>query len=171
MYCRRVIQYISSPKMTDQPQISIRKADADDLVQVYALIKELAVFENAPDEPSNPLKKFIEEGTCKNPRFQVIVAEDKGEIIGIALYYYGYSTWKGSMIYLDDLVVKESYRRQGIGKLLLDELIAIAKEENINQVRWHVLDWNENAIQFYKKYPVTFDDSWITVKLEKEFLR
>ena len=77
-----------------------------------------------------------------------------------------YSTWKGSMIYLDDLVVKETHRKHGIGKRLMDELISIAKEEKIKQVRWQVLDWNENAINFYKKYPVTFDATWITVKLE-----
>ena len=111
-------------------------------------------------------KKFVEEGTCKNPRYHVIVADDNGTIVGIALYYYGYSTWKGSMIYLDDLVVKETHRKHGIGKRLMDELISIAKEEKIKQVRWQVLDWNENAINFYKKYPVTFDATWITVKLE-----
>lgn len=146
--------------------IIIRKAETADLVQVYGLIKELAVFENEPNEPTNPLKKFIEEGSCKNVRFQVIVAEDGKIIVGIALYYYGYSTWKGSMIYLDDLVVKETHRKHGIGKRLMDELISIAKEEKIKQVRWQVLDWNENAINFYKKYPVTFDATWITVKLE-----
>jgi ribosomal protein S18 acetylase RimI-like enzyme len=86
------------------------------------------------------------------------VAETDNNIVGIALYYYGYSSWKGSMLYLDDLVVKEAYRKHGIGKKLLDELISIAKDERINQVRWHVLDWNENAINFYKKYPVTFDN-------------
>ncbi len=144
----------------------IRKAEAVDLVQVYALIKELAAFEKEPNEPTNPLKKFVEEGTCKNPRYHVIVADDNGTIVGIALYYYGYSTWKGSMIYLDDLVVKETHRKHGIGKRLMDELISIAKEEKIKQVRWQVLDWNENAINFYKKYPVTFDATWITVKLE-----
>jgi GNAT superfamily N-acetyltransferase len=156
--------------MKTQTSITIRKADTTDLEAVYGLIKELAIFENAPDEPSNPLKKFIEEGTAKQPRFHVLVAEQGKEILGIALYYYGYSTWKGSMLYLDDLVVKEQHRKKGIGKQLLDELINIAKEERINQMRWHVLDWNENAINFYKKYPVTFDSSWITVKIEKENL-
>lgn len=146
--------------------IVIRKAETADLVQVYGLIKELAVFENEPNEPTNPLKKFVEEGTCKNPRYHVIVADENGTIVGIALYYYGYSTWKGSMIYLDDLVVKETHRKHGIGKRLMDELISIAKDEKIKQVRWQVLDWNENAINFYKKYPVTFDATWITVKLE-----
>ena len=151
--------------------ITIRKAETNDFESIYGLIKELAVFENEPNEPSNPIKNFIEEGTAKQPKFQVLVAEQNLEIIGIALYYYGYSTWKGSMLYLDDLVVKETHRRKGIGKLLLDELIGIAKEERLNQMRWHVLDWNESAIQFYKKYPVTFDNTWITVKIEKEHLK
>lgn len=156
--------------MKEKKDIIIRKAEPNDLVQVYDLIHELAVFENAPQEPSNPLKKFIAEATCRNPRFHVILAEDKGAVVGIALYYYGYSSWKGSMIYLDDLVIRESYRRQGIGTLLMDELISIAREEKVSQLRWHVLDWNEKAINFYKKYPVTFDPSWITVKIEKENL-
>ncbi|HNM32240.1 MAG TPA: GNAT family N-acetyltransferase [Chitinophagales bacterium] len=156
--------------MKEQTSVIIRKADAADLEAVYGLIKELAIFENAPNEPSNSLKKFVEEGTAKQPRFHVLVAEKNNEILGIALYYYGYSTWKGAMLYLDDLVVKEKYRNNGIGKQLLDELIKIAKEERINQMRWHVLDWNENAINFYKKYPVTFDSTWVTVKIEKEHL-
>jgi ribosomal protein S18 acetylase RimI-like enzyme len=148
--------------------IHIRKAEPADLVQVYELIKELAVYEKAPDQPSNPLKKFIEEGTCKHPYYYVIVAESGNEVIGIALYYYGYSTWKGPLIYLDDLVVSENYRKHGIGKMLMDEILSIAKEEKVCQVRWQVLDWNEPAINFYKKYPVVFDKEWLTVKIEKD---
>lgn len=156
--------------MEDNSNIIIRKAETGDFESIYGLIKELALFEQEPNEPSNPLKIFMEEGTSKQPKFHVLVAEQYHEVIGIALYYYGYSTWKGSMLYLDDLVVKETHRKKGIGKLLMDELIKIAKEERVNQMRWHVLDWNENAINFYKKYPVTFDQSWITVKIERENL-
>jgi ribosomal protein S18 acetylase RimI-like enzyme len=150
--------------------IQIRKAEANDLEKVYDLIKALALFEKAPEEPTNTLKKFIEEATCSTPRFYVILAEDGNDILGMALYYFGYSSWKGSMLYLDDLIVKEEYRKRGIGKQLMDELIAIAKEEKVNQLRWHVLDWNTDAIHFYKKYPTTFDASWVTVKIEKENL-
>lgn len=150
--------------------LTIRKAELEDFTAIYDLIHELAVFEQAPQEPSNPMKRFIEEGTCKNPRFHVIVAEENNVLAGMALYYFGYSSWKGSMLYLDDLIVKEAYRRKGIGKLLMDELLKIAKEEKINQLRWHVLDWNESAIRFYKKYPVSFDSTWVTVKIEKDAL-
>lgn len=151
-------------------EIIIRKAEPSDLIQVYELIRELAIFEKEPDQPSNPIKKFIAEGTCKNPRYQVILAEEDGVVVGIALYYFGYSTWKGPLIYLDDLVVKEAYRKRGIGKMLMDEMIQICKEEKVAQLRWQVLDWNENAINFYKKYPVIFDPQWITIKIEKENL-
>ena len=151
--------------------ITIRKAEAADLTQVYALIKELAIFEKAPEQPSISIEKFIQEGTAKNPRYYVLVAETENDIVGIALYYYGYSSWKGSMLYLDDLIVKETHRKLGIGKLLMDEIINIAKEEKINLVKWQVLNWNENAINFYKKYPVVFDDEWINVKIEKEHLK
>ncbi len=154
--------------MAKKLQIIIRKAEPADLVQVYDLIKELAVYEKEPDQPSNPIRKFIEEGTSKSPRYQVIVAEQGNQILGMALYYYGYSTWKGPLIYLDDLVVREAYRKQGIGKMLMDEMISIAKEENVCQLRWQVLDWNKPAIEFYKKYPVKFDPEWLTVKIERD---
>jgi GNAT superfamily N-acetyltransferase len=154
--------------LAKKQEIVIRKAEPADLVQVYDLIRELAIYEKAPDQPSNPLKKFIEDGTCKHPRYFVIVAECGDEIVGMALYYNAYSTWKGTMIYLDDLVVREKYRKHGIGKKLMDELISIAKEEKVCQLRWQVLDWNEPAINFYKKYPVIFDKEWITVKIERK---
>lgn len=150
--------------------IFIRKAETSDFKEVYNLIKELAVFEKAPDEPSISLEKFIQDGTAKPPKYHVIVAEKEQAIVGMALYYYGYSSWKGAMLYLDDIIVKEDCRKNGIGKLLMDELINIAKEERVNIMKWQVLDWNENAINFYKKYPVVMDGEWINVKIEKENL-
>lgn len=156
--------------MKKKVNFKIRKAAPSDLIQIYGLIKELAIFEKEPNEPSNPIKRFILDGSNKDPKFHVLVAEDNSNIVGMALYYYGYSSWKGAIIYLDDLVVQEKYRKSGIGKKLMDELISIAKKEKINQVRWHVLDWNENAINFYKKYPVTFDKTWVTCKIENENL-
>jgi len=148
----------------------IRIATSRDLPAVYALIRELAIFENEPDEPTNSLEEFIEDGTSAPPRYHVILAEQDHEVVGIALYYLGYSTWKGNMMYLDDLVVKENVRRHGIGQLLFQSLIAAAREHGVHQLRWHVLDWNEPAIRFYEKIGAALDSNWITCKLEKDKL-
>jgi GNAT superfamily N-acetyltransferase len=150
--------------------ITIRKAEEQDLSAVYALIKELALYENAPDEPSNPLETFLKDGSGPQPKYHVLLAESEGSVVGIALYYLGYSTWKGSMMYLDDLVVNEQYRRHGIGRLLLQALVDAAREHGAQQLRWHVLDWNEPAIAFYKKIGASLDPTWITCKLEKDVL-
>ena len=151
-------------------EISIRPAESSDLEAVYGLIKELALYENAPNEPSNALETFLADGKGENPKYRVLVAEHHQEIVGIALYYLGYSTWKGAMMYLDDLVVRESYRRHGIGKKLLTALQDTAREHKVNQLRWHVLDWNEPAIAFYNKIGASLDNTWITCKMEKEQL-
>jgi GNAT superfamily N-acetyltransferase len=150
--------------------IIVRKAEEQDLSAVYALIKELALYENAPDEPTNPLDTFLRDGSGEHPKYHVILAESEENIVGIALYYLGYSTWKGSMMYLDDLVVNEHYRRHGIGRLLLQALISAAQEHGVQQLRWHVLDWNEPAIAFYKNIGASLDPTWITCKLEKDRL-
>ena len=86
----------------------------------------------------------------------------------MVFYYYGYSTWKGKMLYIDDIVVKERFRRFGIGQTLFDYMRQVARKENANQIRFHVLNWNEPAINFYKKNGVAMDDAWIQCKLEKE---
>lgn len=150
--------------------INIRIAAAKDLPNVYGLIKELAIYENAPHEPTVSLEEFVEDGKGANPSYRVIIAEQDDELIGIALYYLGYSTWKGNMMYLDDLVVKEAHRRSGVGQLLFNALIAAAREHGVNQLRWHVLNWNEPAIKFYKKIDASLDEEWITCKLEKDKL-
>jgi GNAT superfamily N-acetyltransferase len=150
--------------------IEIRKAETADLSSVYQLVKELAIYENAPEEPSNPLETFIQDGTGEHPKYHVLLALFGNEIVGMALYYLGYSTWKGSMMYLDDLVVRESWRRKGIGKKLINSLIGSARSHGVNQLRWHVLDWNEPAIAFYKKIGANLDPTWITCKIEKDRL-
>lgn len=150
--------------------VVIRIATNKDLPNVYGMIKELAIYENAPNEPTVSLEEFIEDGKGVNPRYKVIIAELENEIVGIALYYLGYSTWKGNMMYLDDLVVKEAYRKTGIGHLLFQALIAAAREHGVNQLRWHVLNWNESAIKFYQKLDASLDEEWITCKLEKDKL-
>lgn len=150
--------------------INIRPANPEDLSQVYGLIQELARYENEPNEPTVTLEEFIEFGTSPQPSYHVIVAEKSKEILGMALYYYGYSTWKGNIIYLDDIVVKQNQRQQGIGSLLFNRLIEISRESQVNQLRWHVLDWNTPAISFYEKINASMEADWITCKLEKDKL-
>ena len=144
--------------------MNIRKGIKDDLVQVFALVKELALYEKAPDEVTASLADYyrdFEEGI-----FHVIVAEEDGKVMGILLYFITFSTWKGRMLYLEDFVVSESARGQGIGKLLFDELILEAKRLNCKLMKWQVLDWNDLAINFYKKYPgVVFDEEWHNCKI------
>lgn len=145
--------------------INIRKATSEDLSAIYGLIKELALFEKEPNEPTVSLEQFSKDF---GQLFQCLVAEKEQEVVGIALYFFGYSTWKGKLLYLDDLVVKEKYRQNKIGSQLFNHLMQIAKAENAGQVRWQVLDWNEPAIKMYKKINADFYTDWWTCKLEKD---
>ncbi|MEM6264703.1 MAG: GNAT family N-acetyltransferase [Bacteroidota bacterium] len=146
----------------------IRKGTPDDLEAAFALVQELAAYEQAPEEVKTSAAQYRKDGFGEKPLFEFFVAEEEEEVLGIALFYFGYSTWKGKMMYLDDLVVKSAARRRGIGELLFKQLVAYAKEQNARQLRWHVLDWNRPAIQFYEKIEARLDSEWITCKLEQE---
>lgn len=147
--------------------ITIRKAERADMPAVHQLIIDLAIYEKAKHEVKSTIESMQTDG-FDNGLFEVLLAEDSaGKAVGISLYYYGYSTWKGKMIYLDDLVVNEAYRKQGIGKMLFDELVKTALNNDVNQVRWHVLDWNEPAINFYKKIKANLDSEWIKCNFER----
>lgn len=141
--------------------IQIRPGTESDLPAVHALIKELAEYERAPEKVHLSLEQLISDGRGSHPLYRLLVAETDGDVAGIALFYFGYSTWKGKLMYLDDLIVTETMRKQGIGKMLFDELIRVAKQEDAKQIRWHVLDWNEPAINFYKKLEAELDPEWI----------
>lgn len=145
--------------------ITIRKAKQEDCPQLLKLIHELALYEKAPQEVTVTLEHFQESGFGPNPVWWALVAEQNEEIVGMALYYIRYSTWKGQRMYLEDLIVSEPHRGKGIGKLLLDQLIYEAKEKKFNGLNWQVLDWNEPAINFYKKYNAAFDPEWINVSV------
>lgn len=153
--------------------ITIRPAQKQsDFIAAHQLIAELALYEKAPEQVILTLDQFIKDGTAIPPLFFLNVAEvteENGEqlIVGICLFYFSYSTWKGKMVYLDDLVITEKYRRLGIGKKLVNALFQFAKKEKVNQVRWHVLDWNTPAINFYKKLGLKLEDDWITCKFSK----
>lgn len=149
-------------------EIRIREGKAEDIPAIFALINELALYEKAPQEVTTTVEQMYEDGFGEKAIYKFIVAELNNEIVGMALYYWKYSTWKGKGIYLDDIVVTEKHRRKGIGKLLMDEIIQIAAKEKANKLEWQVLNWNEPAINFYKKYNVEFDDEWINCKLTRE---
>ncbi|HLG34240.1 MAG TPA: GNAT family N-acetyltransferase [Bacteroidia bacterium] len=149
-------------------KITIRKGEKKDIPQVLELVKELAVYERAPNEVITTVGQMERDGFGENSFYRFLVAEREEKIIGMALYYTAYSTWKGKYIYLDDLIVTEKQRRSGTGKLLFDALLKEAKREGANQLRWHVLEWNTPAINFYKKYNAGLDPEWIMGKLSKE---
>lgn len=144
----------------------IRKAEIQDCEQMMNLIKELAVYEKAPDEVTVSMEHFIESGFGKNPVWGAFVAEVDGKIVGISLFYVRYSTWKGQRMYLEDLIVTEAFRGKGLGKILFDKTIEYGKEKGYSGMLWQVLDWNEPAINFYKKYNAKFDGEWLNTSIE-----
>lgn len=146
-------------------EFNIRDVKQEDLVSVLELIQELADFEKASDE----VKVTIEElsSDFQNNLFNCLVAEGNGEIVGIALFYNRYSTWKGKTIHLEDLIVTQRYRGKGVGKGLLDAIVAKAKSEKLRRVEWNVLDWNTPAIEFYKNVGANVLEDWLVVQLDE----
>jgi GNAT superfamily N-acetyltransferase len=151
--------------------MQIREGKREDLPQVLELIKELALYEKAPHEVDNTEERMLEDGFGDKPVFEFFVAEADNKIVGIAIYFYSYSTWKGKCIYLEDLIVTESYRGKGLGKALFDKVVEKAKEVDARRVSWQVLDWNEPAINFYKSLDAVLDPEWINCKLTKEQIK
>jgi GNAT superfamily N-acetyltransferase len=139
----------------------IRRAEKKDCVRLLELIQELADYEKAPLEVTVTLEHFEQSGFGEKPVWWAFVAEMDGKVEGFALYYIRYSTWKGQCLYLEDFLVTEKLRGQGAGKLLFDRVIEEAKERGYNRMVWQVLDWNEPAINFYKKYNATLDPEWV----------
>jgi len=146
-------------------QITIRRAVKEDCARLLELIRELAVYEKAPQEVTVTMDHFVESGFGPQPVWWAFVAEADGQVEGFAMYYIRYSTWKGQRMYLEDLLVTEKMRGKGLGKLLFDRLIEEAREKKFNGMVWQVLDWNEPAINFYKKYNAHFDPEWINCSI------
>ena len=148
--------------------ITIRKGTKTDLPQVHALIMELALYERAPDEVTNTLADMQEDGFGEKPFFEFLVAEVENKVVGLCLYYMAYSTWKGKMLYLEDLVVTETYRRYGVGKKLFDAFTHRALELGAKRLKWQVLEWNEPAIAFYKKLNANLDGEWMNCNMNEQ---
>jgi GNAT superfamily N-acetyltransferase len=145
--------------------ITIRRAVKEDCPRLLELVRELAVYEKAPDEVTVSLEHFENSGFGQAPVWWAFVAEENGHIYGFALYYIRYSTWKGQAMYLEDIIVTEAARGKGIGKLLFDRLIEEAREKGFKRMVWQVLEWNKPAINFYNKYKAEFDGEWLNGSL------
>lgn len=150
---------------------TIRKGERKDCKATLQLIQELADYEKASEEAELTEEQLMEDGFGKNAIYNLLVAEQNNEIIGIALYYEKYSTWKGRCIYLEDLIVTESKRGLGAGKALFEGVMKEAKERNSGRMEWQVLDWNTPAIDFYKSYNAELDEEWINGRFRREQLQ
>jgi len=149
--------------------ISIRKATRQDMAAVLQLIRELALYEKAPEAVTVTEEQLARDGFGPQPLFHIYLAETgDGHIAGMAFYNFTYSTWKGRILYLDDLIVRERYRRLGVGRQLFRQIARVARQAKVAQMRFHVLDWNEPAIAFYKQMDMDFEPEWVTCKLDRQ---
>jgi len=147
-------------------EILIRRAAKEDCPRILELIRELALFEKAPEEVTVTPEHFEKSGFGENPVWWAFVAETEGKVHAFALYYIRYSTWKGQRMYLEDILVTEKMRGKGIGQLLFDELVKESKEKQLNGIVWQVLEWNKPAIKFYKKLNASFDAEWVNCSVD-----
>ncbi len=146
--------------------IDIRPARREDCGRLMELVQELADYEKAPDEVTVDFDHFVESGFGPHPVWWAYVAEVDGRIEGFALYYIRYSTWKGQRLYLEDLIVTQAMRGKGLGKMLFEKLLEETREKKFSGMVWQVLDWNEPAINFYKKYGAKLDGEWMNCSIE-----
>ncbi|PXY40150.1 GNAT family N-acetyltransferase [Flavobacterium cheongpyeongense] len=147
--------------------MDIRKGKPEDMKSVLALIQELAIFEKEPDAVLITEKDLIRDGFGEQPLFHVFVAEVEKEIVGIALYYYRYSTWKGKTIHLEDLIVKEKMRGSGLGSALYSEIMKQGKKDNVRRIEWNVLNWNTPAVNFYENSGARVIEEWRVVQMDE----
>jgi GNAT superfamily N-acetyltransferase len=148
--------------------ITIREAVKKDCKRILELVQELAVYEKAPDEVTVTLDHFTQSGFGDKPVWWAFVAEVDGSVQGFALYYIRFSTWKGQRMYLEDFYVTEEMRGKALGKLLFERLIEEVKIRKLNGMMWQVLEWNEPAINFYKKYDTVFDGEWLNCAINPQ---
>lgn len=151
-------------------KFTIREGEKEDMQSVLNLITELAIFEKEPNAVDITVEDLIRDGFSETPKFKVFVAEEENSVIGIALFYERFSTWKGKTIHLEDLMVTESKRKLGAGKALYTAVLKYAHDHNFNRVAWEVIDWNTDAIEFYKSTGATYLNNWSVVQMNKENL-
>lgn len=144
--------------------VSTRPGTVEDIPAIYQLIKELAIYERALDQVTNNVEKLTRDFNEK--LYDFFVAEVDSKIIGLSLYYFRYSTWKGKRLYMEDIIITEDMRGNGIGKVLFDATVSAAKETGCTGMMWQVLDWNTSAVGFYRKYGTNFDNEWINCNLD-----
>jgi len=147
-------------------KITLRKAESFDIPLIFSLVKELALFERAPEEVTATIADYEIKGFSEKPLFDAFILFENDQLVGFALWYFRFSTWKGKRLYLEDLFVKSEFRSKGYGKLLMEAIIEEAKTTNSKGLMWQVLDWNTPAIEFYKKYDARFDSEWINVHID-----
>ena len=147
--------------------MNIRKGKPEDMKSVLELIQELAIFEKEPDAVLITEDDLVRDGFGENPLFHVFIAEVEKEIVGIALYYYRYSTWKGKTIHLEDLIVKDKMRGSGLGFALYSEIMKQGKKDNVRRIDWNVLDWNTPAVKFYENSGAKVLDEWRVVQMDE----
>ena len=147
--------------------MNIRTGKPEDMQAVLELIQELADFEKEPDAVLVTVDDLVRDGFGTNPLFNVFVAEVESKIVGIALYYYRYSTWKGKTIHLEDLIVKDKMRGKGLGYALYSEIVKQAKKDKIRRIDWNVLDWNTPAIEFYEKSGAKVLKEWRIAQMDE----
>ncbi len=145
--------------------IELRRATREDIPRIFELVKELALFEKAPEEVTATLADYEVNGFGENSLFGAYLAFYQGKLAGFALWYFRFSTWKGKRFYLEDLYVKDEFRGLGIGKQLIEICFEEAKLTNCTGMMWQVLDWNTPAIEFYRQYDAKFDGEWINVNV------
>ena len=146
--------------------IAIRPATREDIPRVFELVCELAQFERERHQVETTPEILERDGFGESPLFGLIVAQEQSEVVGMALYYFRYSTWKGKRLYLEDLIVTEKARGRGVGKALLEATIQVARDLNCTGLMWQVLDWNTEAMEFYKRFGVCLDGEWVNVHLD-----
>ncbi len=168
-HCFKIANHECRIHQSIMTNVSIRPATEADMPAVFRLVEALAEYERAADQVKTSPAIYLRDGFGDRPWFHSLVATRPEEgIVGMALYYFAYSTWKGRMIFLEDFVVAQTHRRQGIGRRLIDALVEVALRHDVQLLKWEVLDWNQPAIDMYRSLGSQFDEGWIDVKIFRD---